>query len=227
MQRYQNRHLFQLREIGLGLTFIGGFIDAYTFVQRGGVLAAGQTGNLVFLSVDIAQHNLPGAITKLCTVLLFIIGVAFVGVLNHHLGAHSHYWRVPIMVAEFAVCLFVGALPKTTNNIFIVPLLALVMAMQTTAFSHISGYGYANVFTTGNLKKATIALTDFGVTRNRESLKTALVYWQLVLCFAGGAIVSALLQIWWTTHTIWLASGLLLVVGSYYIWLLTKRVDEY
>lgn len=54
MKRYQNPQLFQLREIGLALTFIGGFIDAYTFVQRGGVLAAGQTGNLIFLSVDIA-----------------------------------------------------------------------------------------------------------------------------------------------------------------------------
>ncbi|SPX68055.1 membrane protein [Lactiplantibacillus plantarum subsp. plantarum] len=48
MQRFQSRHLFQLREIGLGLTCIGGFIDAYTFIQRGGVLAAGQTGNLIF-----------------------------------------------------------------------------------------------------------------------------------------------------------------------------------
>ena len=225
MPRYQNQHLFQLREIGLGLTFVGGFIDAYTFVQRGGVLAAGQTGNLVFLSVDIAQRNLPGALTKVCTVAFFIIGVALVGLLNHHLGAHSHFWRLPIMIAEFIVCLIVGYLPKTTNNIFIVPLLALVMSMQTTAFSQIAGHGYANVFTTGNLKKATIALTDFLITRNRQSLTTALVYWELVLCFAGGAIVSALLQIWWTTHTIWLANGLLILIGGYYALGLAKRED--
>ncbi len=226
MQRYQNRHLFQLREIGLGLTFIGGFIDAYTFVQRGGVLAAGQTGNLVFLSVDIAQRNLPGALTKICTVLFFIVGVSLVGVLNHHLGAHSHYWRLPILVAEFGVCLLVGALPKTTNNLFIVPLLALVMSMQTTAFSQIAGHGYNNVFSTGNLKKATIAITNYLINRDRTDLTTGLVYWELVLCFASGAIVSALLQLWWTTRTIWLANGLLVLVGGYYAWLLTKRVDE-
>ncbi len=60
MKRYQSFKLFQLKEIAIGLTFIGGFIDAYTYVQRGRVLAAGQTGNIVFLSVDIARQNLPG-----------------------------------------------------------------------------------------------------------------------------------------------------------------------
>lgn len=67
-----NFRLFQLREIAIALTFIGGFIDAYTFVQRGGVLAAGQTGNVIFLSVDVAQNNLPGILTKFFTMIFFV-----------------------------------------------------------------------------------------------------------------------------------------------------------
>ena len=35
------------------LTFCAGFIDAYTFIERGGTLVAGQTGNVVFLSVEL------------------------------------------------------------------------------------------------------------------------------------------------------------------------------
>lgn len=134
MCRFQSRHLFQLREIGLGLTFIGGFIDAYTFMQRGGVLAAGQTGNLIFLSVDVARRDLPGVVTKLVTVIFFIIGVTLVGLLEHRLGARSHYWRLPILIAELVVCLMVGMLPATVSNAMVVPPLAFVMAMQTTAF---------------------------------------------------------------------------------------------
>ena len=141
MQRFQSRHLFQLREIGLGLTCIGGFIDAYTFIQRGGVLAAGQTGNLIFLSVDVAQWNLPGVLTKLATVLFFTLGVIVVGILKQWLGARSHYWRLPVLVAELVVCLMVGMLPATVSNAMVVPPLAFVMAMQTTAFSAIAGEG--------------------------------------------------------------------------------------
>ncbi|MDV0430563.1 YoaK family protein [Lactiplantibacillus sp. DA1] len=223
MQRFQSRHLFQLREIGLGLTFIGGFIDAYTFIQRGGVLAAGQTGNLIFLSVDVAQWNLPGVLTKLATVLFFTLGVIVVGILKQWLGAHSHYWRLPVLVAGLVVCLMVGALPATVSNAVVVPPLAFVMAMQTTAFSAIAGYGYNNVFSTGNLKKATVALTNYWLAGSRTDLATGLVYWELVLSFAGGAIVSAILQRWWTLRTIWIAAGLLVLVGGYYTWLLVYR----
>ena len=34
------------------LTFCAGFVDAYTFIERGGTLVAGQTGTVVFLSVE-------------------------------------------------------------------------------------------------------------------------------------------------------------------------------
>ena len=36
------------------LTFCAGFIDAYTFIERGGTLVASQTRNVVFLSVELA-----------------------------------------------------------------------------------------------------------------------------------------------------------------------------
>ncbi|MBS0937287.1 YoaK family protein [Lactiplantibacillus plantarum] len=207
----------------MGLTCIGGFVDAYTFIRRSGVLAAGQTGNLIFLSADVAQWNLPGVLTKLATVLFFTLGVIVVGILKQWLGAWSHYWCLPVLAAELVVCLMVGMLPATVSNTMMVPPLAFVMAMQTTAFSAIAGHGYNNVFFTGNLKKATIALTNYWLTGVRTELATGLVYWELVLSFATGEIVSAILQRWWTLRTIWGAAGLLILVGGYYTWLLVHR----
>lgn len=221
--RYQNWHIFQLREIGLALTFIGGFIDAYTFVQRGGVLAAGQTGNLIFLSVNLAQHDLPGVMTKLATVVAFIFGVAMVRIMEYKLKPHSHYWRSITLIAEFFVCIVVAMMPKTVPNWAITPPLAFVMAMQTTAFSYIAGHGYNNVFSTGNLKKATNAITSYALTRDKKQLVTGMVYFELVFSFAFGAIISALLQQIFQTWTIILAAILVLIVGSYYNFLILKR----
>lgn len=221
--RYKSWHIFQLREIGLALTFIGGFIDAYTFVQRGGVLAAGQTGNLIFLSVNIAQQNLPGAMTKLATVIAFMLGVVTVRVFEYHIKPRSHYWRSLTLVAELIVCLAVSMMPKSIPNYAITPPLAFVMAMQTTAFSYIAGHGYNNVFSTGNLKKATSAITSYGLTRDKKELETAVVYFELVLSFALGAIASALLQKIMFTTTIIVAAILVIIVGSYYTYLLYLR----
>ncbi|HIY91990.1 YoaK family protein [Companilactobacillus sp. HBUAS56275] len=222
MKRFQSFKLFQLREIAIGLTFIGGFIDAYTYVQRGRVLAAGQTGNIVFLSVDIARQNLPGIMTKVFTMLFFVLGIVAVEIMKHK-NNRSHYWRLVSLIAEFIVCLIVGFLPKTVSNIYIVPALAFVMAMQNVAFSQIEGMGYNNVFSTGNLKKAVISFVEYFYHGRKSDVTTAVIYFQLVIGFAAGAVMSALLQKWLYLRTIWIVPVLLLIVGGYYTYLLYRR----
>ena len=49
IRKVKQSHLYQLKELALAFTFCGGFIDAYTFTERGGNLVAGQTGNIIFL----------------------------------------------------------------------------------------------------------------------------------------------------------------------------------
>ena len=41
--------------LGLLLAMVGGYLDAYTFVGRGGVFANAQTGNIVLLGIYAAQ----------------------------------------------------------------------------------------------------------------------------------------------------------------------------
>lgn len=222
MNRFQSFKLFQLREIAIGLTFIGGFIDAYTFVQRGGVLAAGQTGNIVFLSVDIARHNLPGIVAKVATIIFFCLGIITVEILKHK-NNRSHYWRLTSLIAEFIICIIVGFLPKSMSNLYVVPPLAFVMAMQNIAFDQIEGLGYNNVFSTGNLKKAVIAFTEYLYHHQTKNIVTAKTYLELVLGFSMGAIASALLQKWFFLKTIWFVPVLLILIGGYYTVLLHKR----
>ncbi len=39
------------RILATSLTFSAGFIDAYTYIQRGHTLSAGQTGNVICFSI--------------------------------------------------------------------------------------------------------------------------------------------------------------------------------
>ena len=39
------------------LCMVGGFMDTYTFSTRGNVLANAQTGNIVFLAINIHCHT--------------------------------------------------------------------------------------------------------------------------------------------------------------------------
>ena len=61
---------------GLLLAGAGGFLDAYTFVGRGGVFANAQTGNIVLLAVAAGERHWPAALLHVPPILAFMLGVA-------------------------------------------------------------------------------------------------------------------------------------------------------
>lgn len=65
----------QSKRLALFLTFCAGYVDAYTFIVRGNTLVAGQTGNVVFLSVELIKNNVSDVRDKVLTLLAFMMGV--------------------------------------------------------------------------------------------------------------------------------------------------------
>ena len=57
---------------GLILCFAGGFLDAYTYITRGGVFANAQTGNIILLSIGLARGEGTAALRYLVPVAVFV-----------------------------------------------------------------------------------------------------------------------------------------------------------
>lgn len=93
------------RQLACALTFCGGFIDAYTYIQRGHTLSAGQTGNVIFFSSALADHNVPGMINRASTFIAFSLGLLLVGLFHKYVK--SHYWRVFCLFPILAICIVV------------------------------------------------------------------------------------------------------------------------
>lgn len=70
------------------LTAAGGFLDAYTYISRGGVFANAQTGNVILMAIDLSERHFHAARAHLWPILAFIVGVAFAHLLKGEL-AHS------------------------------------------------------------------------------------------------------------------------------------------
>ena len=67
----ERRHPADSLALGLVLAAAGGFMDAYTFIARGGVFANAQTGNLVLLGVRAFEGDVR-ALHYLTPVLAFV-----------------------------------------------------------------------------------------------------------------------------------------------------------
>ena len=61
--------------LGVLLAIVGGFLDAYTFICRGGVFANAQTGNIVLIGVEATKGNFRQAFMAFLPILAFIIGI--------------------------------------------------------------------------------------------------------------------------------------------------------
>jgi uncharacterized membrane protein YoaK (UPF0700 family) len=58
---------------GLLLAGAGGFLDAYTFVGRGGVFANAQTGNILLLGVEAGERHWLAALLHVPPILAFVL----------------------------------------------------------------------------------------------------------------------------------------------------------
>ena len=95
------------RILATALTFSAGFIDAYTYIQRGHTLSAGQTGNVIFFASAFADHNIAGMLNRATTFIAFTLGLLLVGLFHKYVK--SNYWRV--------FCLFPISLVKISHSI--------------------------------------------------------------------------------------------------------------
>lgn len=215
----------EARLFGLILTFSGGFIDAFTYIKCGRTMAAAQTGNIIFLSAALANHNFLGVVDRLGSLIAFIIGLAMVSVFHAHLS--TDYWRVVCLLPILIVGTVIGLLPDDFPDYLMVPAVSFGLAMQSAAFSKIEGLGYNSVFTSGSVKKAAVAWSEYYFHHDSSQRPVAITYLTIVLCFSFGAIVSAQLLPFFRMKTIWLATLLILFTDCAYYFQLWKKKQAY
>ena len=201
----------QSKRLALFLTFCAGYVDAYTFIVRGNTLVAGQTGNVVFLSVGLIQHNVSDASVKVMTLLAFMMGVLLLTIYKEKL----RIVKKPILsVIPLAVLsLIIGFVPQTVENIYLVPPLAFCMGLVTTAFGEVSGIAYNNAFMTGNIKRTMLAFGDYFRTKHTPFLREGLIFVSLLSSFVFGVVFSAYLTIYYQEKTI---LGIPLMMSIFY-----------
>ena len=190
----------QSKRLALFLTFCAGYVDAYTFIVRGNTLVAGQTGNVVFLSVGLIQHNVSDASAKVMTLLSFMMGVLLLTVYKEKL----RIVKKPILslIPLAVLSLIIGFVPLSVDNIYLVPPLAFCMGLVTTAFGEVSGIAYNNAFMTGNIKRTMLAFGDYFRTKHTPFLREGLIFVSLLSSFVFGVVFSAYLTIYYQEKTI-------------------------
>lgn len=179
-------------ELGILLAIVGGFLDAYTFVGRGGVFANAQTGNLVLMGIEAATGEWGQAVLHAVPILAFIVGVVVAEIIKKP----SMHLLTPdteraVLILEIAVLFIVGFVPYTSPSMIVTVAISFVAAIQFSVFRKLVGSPYNTIAITGNLRSATQEAYIAVTRKDYKSAFQAVRFSMVNLSFLVGAILGA------------------------------------
>lgn len=180
--------------VGALLTLVGGYLDAYTYIARGGVFANAETGNIVLLGVSLCQGNYLRSLGYFVPIAAFMLGVLVSELIRRHADRSFFHWRQTVVLLEIAAVIISALLPQEGSfNMAANVLIAFVCSLQVQSFRHIEEISCATTMCTGNLRSGTECLAKYRETGDKKSLRSGLKYYAVILLFIAGAAVSSLI----------------------------------
>ena len=179
--------------MGVVLALAGGFLDAYTYVCRGGVFATAETGNMVLLGLRLASGEPKEAIRYIIPIGGFACGVLVsAAVRKKFRESRALHWRQMTVAMEIAVLAAISFVPSSPeNNIYTNALVAFAASLQVQSFRVISGVPLTTTMCTGNLRYAAESLFRAASEKNRAALLNAAKYLAIIALFITGAVCGA------------------------------------
>lgn len=194
-------------EMGVIMALAGGFMDAYSYIGRGGVFANAQTGNMLLAAVNLSSGDPSSSLRHLFPVIAFALGIMMADLVHERFVSVLH-WRQETVLVEAAILFVVSCLPES-QNLLANCLTSFACGMQVESFRKIHGHGIATTMCIGNLRSALQNVDDFIITHNRGFLLNGLLYFGVIAMFMLGAVLGNACIGWFGLRAIAVASALL------------------
>jgi uncharacterized membrane protein YoaK (UPF0700 family) len=169
---------------------VGGFLDAYSYLARGGVFANAQTGNVVLFGVRAAAGNWHSAWNTLPSIVAYMCGVAIARLLRARPQKRTFRATLSCQALELIVLLVLLFFGGFVPDLWAVSLIAFSAALQNTSFSNIGPWQFNSAMTTSNLRNAVSGWMQLAMGDTDPKVwGEAIVGSVILLCFVAGALL--------------------------------------
>lgn len=195
--RFLNKKLPSHEQIffGVFLSFVGGFFDSFTFINSNGIFANAQTGNLIFIGLDLAQGKFSAATLYIPPVIAFVVGVIFSEYIIVKKKNIAIAKKINISLVIQIILLFLAYFLPYIANYDVRPLfVSFVCAMQFDSFRTVHNIPFASIFCTGNLRSASEHLFRVLYLKESNSKFKFFIYASLIFIFLLGVIIGGVIS---------------------------------
>lgn len=206
--------------LGFFLAMVGGFLDAYTFVSRGGVFANAQTGNIVLLGVQLTKGNFQQAIMAFLPILAFIIGTLVAEKIIDFKSPSAAFItnsECVILAIEIIAIFIIGFIPPNIPDIFVTVPISFVSSVQISSFRTLIDSPYCTTMCTGNLRSACHAAYMAFTRKDKKSAENTIRYAIILVSFLIGSGIGGITTLLMGTKSIWIATIILILCLSLFL----------
>ena len=204
--------------VGGLLAIVGGFLDVYTYTTRGGIFANAQTGNIVFLGINLAEGDLKKVIEYLIPILAFAMGIIIAEMIRKRYDTKKRvHWRQVILFIEMIILVCISITP-TRYNLLVNATISFVCSLQVQSFRKVDGNPYATTMCTGNLRSGTHAIYNYISNRNNRDNKElikSIKYLIVIVFFVIGVCIGNFITQVWGINSILFGVVMILLVMIY------------
>ncbi|MGT2911980.1 YoaK family protein [Streptococcus cameli] len=195
MSSKKHYRIFEGFRIAAVLTFISGFLNAFTFVTQGGRFAGIQSGNVLLLAHYLALGNGEQMFNFTIPIVSFVCGQFFTYRIRKWFEHSPYPWHFSSSLMMTILLLAAIILTPIFANNLTIAILAFVSSIQIETFRRIRGNAYANVMMTGNVKNAAY-LWYMGVVEKDPILKEKGQHiFIIILSFMVGVFIATRLSL--------------------------------
>ena len=183
------RQISESIEVGVFLALSGGFMDAYSYINRGKVFANAETGNIILMALKVCEGKFFEAVNYLIPIISFAVGVAICEIIKYRKERiNMIHWRQILVLFEIFAFIVVGFLPQEMNRVAN-SIISMISGIQFATFPKIRGTAMATTMCTGNLKTGTQNMYRGIKTGDRSAIEKGLYYYVCILVFILGTMV--------------------------------------
>lgn len=207
------------------ITFVGGYMNGYTYITRNNILANMHTANMSKLGINIALGEWLEALHYFIPIITCILGAAFSKLIETILINFNFKgdWRKFALVLEGIALFLIGLIPSSFPDIIVTNLVSFLMGYQLCLFRNCLGVPFNTTICTGNIR--TVGLLLFGALdrESKDSLKKLITFTILTFSFAVGAIPGTLISLTLSIKSVWVCS-FILFLQAFWIYIYEKKL---
>ena len=175
--------------IGVCLSLVGGFLDAYSYLLKGRVFANAQTGNVVLLFISAANRELYKSHKYIIPIVTFAFGIFLSEFLKNKHYAKNYTRMITVLIFEVLVIAAIGLTGSYFRHDIINSVISFIAALQVANFDKVDGNPIATTMITGNLKSSMINFAKYRITKDIKYLHSSFKYFLIIASFGIGVSI--------------------------------------